>query len=296
MRTLGLFSLAGVATGLACDLAPGLWITPLLMIGFLVAWRWRKPALFERMRAPLVAIAVAAVISGLPVLWEIVSLRIGFSVGSPALAQSSEPLRLGPSPLNPDFWTRAGANAVDVLRLLVTQDYSAGYPAVGAAPIIPSYLGVFFYLGLAIIAYRLVRQRDMTSLALALLLALPLVATVAVSAPTSIIEAASVLPATCIVPALALFEVAAWVGHLPIVLDRMNGVRVFTTPEQIGRVALFLFLSISALRTFYWYFEATLPSSPTNTFVPSALALQVGLALARVALILAGGFARIHLP
>lgn len=295
-RALGLFTLAGVSTGLASDLAPGLWITPLLMIGFLIALRWRRPALFTRMRAPLVALTVSAVLSGLPVIWSFVSPRIGFAVGSPAFAQSSEPLPAGRSPLSPAFWTSAGANALDVLRLLVTQDYSAGYPAVGGAPIIPSYLGVFFYLGLAIIAYRLIRWRDMTSLALALLLALPLVATVAINAPASVIEAASVLPVTCIVPAVAMYEAAAWVGRLPIVLDRMNGVRVFTTPEQIGRIALFLFLSISALRTFYWYFEATLPSSPTNTFTPSAIALQAGLALARVALALARALPGVHLP
>ncbi len=295
-QAIGLFALAGVTTGLACDLAPGLWITPLLMIGFLFAWRLRRPTLFARMRSPLSALTVSALLSGTPVLWSFISPYIGFSVGSPAFAQSSEPLPVGVSPLAPAFWTRVGANVLDVLKLLVTQDYSAGYPAVGGAPIIPSYLGVFFYLGLAIIAYRLVRSRDMTSLALALLLALPMVATVAVNAPASIIEAASVLPATCIVPAMAMYEAAAWIGRLPIVLDRLNGVRVFTTPEQIGRVALFLFLSISALRTFYWYFEATLPTSPINTFTPSALALHAGLALARVALALARGLPGIHLP
>ena len=229
-------------------------------------------------------------------MWGLISPNVGFAIGSPVFAQSSEPIQAGLSPLNPAYWAGVGANALDVLKLLATQDYSAGYPAVGGAPIIPPYLGVFFYLGLAIIAYRLIRSRDMTSLALALLLALPMVATVAVSAPTSIIEAASVLPATCIVPALAMYEAASWVGRLPIVLDRLNGVRVFTTPEQIGRVALFLFLSISALRTFYWYFEATLPTSPTNTFTPSALALQAGLTLARVALALARALPGIHLP
>ncbi|HEY7850988.1 MAG TPA: glycosyltransferase family 39 protein, partial [Ktedonobacterales bacterium] len=292
---IGLFTLAGVSTGLACDLAPGLWITPLLMIGFLLAWRWLRPALFARMRAPLLALTAAAVLSGLPALWSFVSARIGFSAGSPVFAQSSESSPVGPSPLAPAFWASAGANALDVLKVLVTQDYSAGYPAVGGAPIIPPYLGVFFFLGLAIIAYRLVRWRDMTSLALALLLVMPLVATVAVSAPASIIEAASVLPATCIVPAMAMYEAAAWIGRLPIVLDRMNGVRVFTTPEQIGRIALFLFLSISALRTFYWYFEATLPSSPTNTFTPSAVALQMALTLARVALAMARALPGIYL-
>lgn len=295
-QAFGLFTLAGVTTGLACDLAPGLWITPLLMIGFLFAWRLRRPELFARMRAPLTSLTVSALLSGAPVLWSFISPYIGFSIGSPALAQSSVPLPAGVSPLASEFWTRVSANVLDVLKLLVTQDYSAGYPAVGGAPIIPPYLGVFFYLGLAIIAYRLIYRRDMTSLAMALLLALPMVATVAVSAPASIIEAASVLPATCIVPAMAMYEAAAWIGRLPIVLDRLNGVRVFTTPEQIGRVALFLFFSISALRTFYWYFEATLPASPTNTFTPSALALQAGLALARVALTLARGLPGIHLP
>jgi hypothetical protein len=136
----------------------------------------------------------------------------------------------------------------------------------------------------------------MTSLALALLLALPLVATVTASAPVSIIEAASVLPATCIVPAVALYEAAAWVGRLPIVLDRLNGVRVFTTPEQIGRIALFLFLSVSALRTFYWYFEATLPSSGANTYTPSAAAITPALGLARLALSLLGPLSGLHLP
>lgn len=294
--TLSLFALAGVATGLACDLAPGVWITPPLMIGFLLAWRWRRPALFAQMRAPLIALVTTSVLSGLPVLWGLISPHVGFSVGSPAFARSSEAPDVEPSPLDPAFWARVGANALDVLKLLVTQDYSAGYPAVGAAPIIPPYLGVFFYLGLVIIAFRLVRRHDMTSLALALLLALPLVATVAVSAPANLIEAASVLPATCIVPALAMYEAAAWIGRLPIVLDRMNGVRVFTTPEQIGRIALFLFLSISALRTFYWYFEATLPTTPANTFTPSALVIQTGLALARAALDLARALPAIHLP
>ncbi|HEX9039293.1 MAG TPA: glycosyltransferase 87 family protein [Ktedonobacterales bacterium] len=295
-RLYGLYIFAGLATGLACDLAPGLWITPVLMVGFLLAWRWRRPALFTRIRGLLVALGVSATLACLPVLWGFISQIIGFAVGSPAFARSSVPAAQIPSPLTATFWARVAVNAVDVLKLLVTQDYSAGYPAVGGAPIIPPYLGAFFYLGLVIIAFRLARTRDMTSLALALLLALPLVATVTVSAPVSIIEAASVLPATCIVPAMAMYEIAAWVGRLPIVLDRLNGVRVFTTPDQIGRVALFLFLSISALRTFYWYFEATLPASPTNTYTPSAIALGPSLALARGALSLLGHIIGFHAP
>ena len=42
-------------------------------------------------------------------------------------------------------------------------------------------------------------------------------------------------------------------------LDRINGTRVFSTPEQIGRVLLLGFLLFSTVRTFFWYFEATLP-------------------------------------
>ena len=52
-------------------------------------------------------------------------------------------------------------------------------------------------------------------------------------------------------------------------LDRVNGSRVFTTPEQIGRVLLLIFLTVSAIRTFSWYFEATLPSTPPNDYVPT---------------------------
>jgi hypothetical protein len=63
----------------------------------------------------------------------------------------------------------------------------------------------------------------------------------------------------CIVPAVGLYEIVSRLGHLPIVLDRINGVRVFSTPEQIGRVLLLGFLLFSTVRTFFWYFEATLP-------------------------------------
>ncbi|MFI5276392.1 MAG: hypothetical protein ACHQ1E_03930, partial [Ktedonobacterales bacterium] len=292
---LALYALAGVSTGLACDLAPGLWLVPMLMIGVTLAWRWRRPAIFRRMRLALATLVAAALLSGLPALWTVLSPLVGFSVGSNVFARSSEPPALPLSPISGEFWARVGANALDVLRLLVTQDYSAGYPAVGGEPIIPPYLGVFFYFGLALILYRLIRYRDLTSLVLALLLALPLLASVAVAAPTGVIEAASVLPATCIVPAVALYEVALWFGRLPIALDRMNGVRVFTTPEQIGRLALFIFLMASAIRTFYWYFEASLPAEPGNGYTPSSVGMGLALTLARAALALAGTLAT-HLP
>ncbi|HEX8995056.1 MAG TPA: glycosyltransferase 87 family protein [Ktedonobacterales bacterium] len=293
---LGLFAVAGVSTGLACDLAPGLWLVPMLVLGVTLAWRWRRPAIFQRMRLALTTLVAAALLSGLPALWTaVISPMIGFRVGSDIFARSSEPAAPPPTPFDPAFWTRVGANALDVLKLLITQDYSAGYPAVGGEPIIPPYLGVFFYIGLGFIIYRLIRYRDLTSLGLTLLLALPLVASVAVAAPTGVIEAASVLPATCIVPALAIYEVGLWVGRLPIALDRMNGVRVFTTPEQIGRIALFIFLMASAIRTFYWYFEASLPAEPGNGYTPSSVGMGLALTLGRAALALAGALAT-HLP
>jgi hypothetical protein len=152
------------------------------------------------------------------------------------------------------------------LHVLIAQDYSAGYPANGGTPILPAGLSWLFFLGLVIV---LLRWRDMTSLALVLLLALPLVASVAVGAPAAVIEAAAVLPATCIVPAVALYGIASVFGHLPVVLDRVNGVRVFSSPEQIGRILLFVFLVITTIRTFFWYFEATLPSTPPNSWIPT---------------------------
>ena len=292
---LALYAVAGVSTGLACDLAPGLWLVPMLVIGVTLAWRWRRPAIFKGMRLALATLVAAALVSGLPALWTVVSPLMGFRVGSEVFARSSEPLPALLSPLGGAFWVRVGANALDVLRLLVTQDYSAGYPAVGGEPIIPPYLGVFFYLGLALILYRLIRYRDLASLVLALLLTLPLLASVAVQAPTGVIEAASVLPATCIVPALAIYEIALWFGRLPIALDRMNGVRVFATPDQIGRLALFIFLMASAIRTFYWYFEASLPAEPGNGYTPSSVGMGLALTLGRVALALAGALMT-HLP
>src|SRR5260221_71638 len=112
-------------------------------------------------------------------------------------------------------------------------------------------------------------RREFSSHALLLLVALPLLASIAVGAPTGVIEAASVLPAMCILPAVAIYEIGVWLGHLPIALDRANGVRVFITPEQIGRVLLFVFLLVSTIRTFYWYFEVTLPTSTPNQYIPS---------------------------
>ena len=160
-------------------------------------------------------------------------------------------------------------NAGSVVHVLITQDYTAGYPSGGNTPIIPLLLAPVFVLGLII---TLLRWRNRASLGLLLLVALPLVASVAVASSPDVIEAAAVLPATCIVPALGLYELSRFMGHLPIVLDRINGSRIFTTPEQIGRVLLLVFLVVSTIRTFFWYFEATLPTTPPNQYTPTYVA------------------------
>jgi hypothetical protein len=275
-RRILLFIGSGLATGLACDVAPGLWLVPLVVVGVLILWRWRQHQ--DQQTAPMVwlqgagALIVSTLVAGIPVIWYFASRTIGFPAGNTVLAHSSVTPRPGPGILSLAFWGQVASNAADVLRLLASQDYSAGYPSVGGTPIIPTLLGPFFYLGLLIIV---ARWSEFSSLALLLLVALPLVASIAVGTPTGVIEAASVLPAMCIIPAYAMYEAASWLGHLPIVLDRTNGARVFSTPEQIGRVLLFVFLLVSALRTFYWYFEVTLPASGPNQIVPSLVPSHV---------------------
>ncbi|MGE5333130.1 MAG: glycosyltransferase 87 family protein [Nitrososphaerota archaeon] len=265
-RVLLLYAGCGVATGLACDLAPGLWVLPMLVLAFLAVWRLRHPHLFTSWRQRVMVLLGTALLSGLPTIGYFASTQIGLPPGSPFFARSSVPARPGPGILTLEFWGEVLRNIVDVLRLLISQDYTSGYPAVGGSPIIPVLLAPVFLLGLIIL---LVRWRNSAAMALLLLAAMPLAASIAVGEPTGVIEAASVLPATCIIPALALYEFFSFLGHLPIVLDRMNGVRVFTTPEQIGRVLLLLFLLVSTIRTFFWYFEATLPNRTGSLQTPS---------------------------
>ncbi|HEU4784059.1 MAG TPA: glycosyltransferase 87 family protein [Ktedonobacterales bacterium] len=265
-RALLLYAGCGICTGLACDLAPGLWLLPMLVLTFLVVWRLRHPHLFKYWRQQLAVLIGIALVSGLPTIGYFLSLRYGLPPGSPLLARSSVQANPGPGILTLDFWGQVLHNVGDVLRLLISQDYTSGYPAVGSSPIIPVLLTPIFIIGLVIL---LARWKNPTAMALLLLTALPLVASIAIGASTGVIEAASVLPATCIIPALALYEIFTFLGHLPIVLDRMNGVRVFTTPEQIGRVLLLLFLVVSTIRTFFWYFESTLPSHAGTQQTPS---------------------------
>jgi len=265
-RRMLLFIGSGVCTGVACDVAPGLWLVPLMVIGVCVVWRWWHPRQARLPRSGVFALAISTLLTGIPVIWHYASPHFGFPRGSDVLAQSSAHPASGPGVLSPEFWGVVVRNAWDVLRLLASQDYSAGYPSSGGTPIIPSLLGPFFYLGLIFIVWR---WRSFTSQALLLLLALPLVASIAVGVSPGVIEAASVLPAMCIIPAIGIYETMSWLGHLPIVLDRVSGVRVFSTPEQIGRILLLVFLVVSALRTFFWYFEVTLPATTPNQYVPT---------------------------
>jgi 4-amino-4-deoxy-L-arabinose transferase-like glycosyltransferase len=245
----------GICTGLACDLEPGLWLVPLIIAGLLIVWHWRTPKGFQVSRTGLIWLVISALVAGSPVVWHYLSDVVGFPKGSGLLARSSVAASVHPV-LSPPFWVQAADNFGGALNLLISQDYTAGYPSAGGASIIPVLLGPFFFLGLLAL---LIRWRSFESLVLVLLIALPLVASVAVGTPTSVIEAASVLPALCIVPALGLYEIVSRLGHLPIVLDRINGARVFSTPEQIGRILLLGFLLFSTVRTFFWYFEASLP-------------------------------------
>jgi hypothetical protein len=245
----------GICTGLACDLEPGLWLVPLIIAGLLIVWHWRMPKGFHASRTGLAWLIGSALIAGSPVVWHYLNNVVGFPKGSGLLARSSVGATLHPV-LSQPFWVQASDNFGGALNLLISQDYTAGYPSAGGASIIPVLLGPFFFLGLLAL---LIRWRRFESLVLVLLIALPVVASVAVGTPTSVIEAASVLPALCIVPALGLYELVSRLGHLPIVLDRINGARVFSTPEQIGRILLLGFLLFSTVRTFFWYFEASLP-------------------------------------
>src|SRR5262249_11004331 len=128
---------AGLCTGLACDLAPGLWLVPLTIAGFLLVWRWLRPDSLQVSRATLVILIGTALVSSVPTLWHFASRAIGFPAGSALLARTSVPSRPGPSIFSGVFWLQVAGNIGTTLQLLISQDFSAGYPAVSGAPIIP---------------------------------------------------------------------------------------------------------------------------------------------------------------
>ncbi len=264
-RRAAYLTACGICTGLACDLAPGLWLVPLTVGGLFAVWRWRRPAGGAIAKGSLAILTSSAIVSGLPALWHLADRYVGFPPGSPILARTGAYVGRGPAPLSPQFWQEAGSNLLTTLQVLVSQDFSAGYPSSGGTPIIPALLLPFFVLGLVAI----VRWRGFASTAMLALLGLPILASVSVGTPTSLIAASSLLPALCIVPAVGLLTVSEWLGHLLIVVDRTGGVRIFLTPEQTGRLLLLLFLLVSTIRTFFWYFEATLPTPANQQWTPS---------------------------
>jgi hypothetical protein len=235
-------------------------------MALLLAARWRRPQWYHSSRAGLVVLALCSVLSGLPGVWRFyIGPQVGFPAGSSVLARSSASVVRPPASLL-DYLAHVAGNAGAALHALTAQDYSAGWPATGGTPLLLVSVWPFFYAGMALIVWR---WRSLSSLTLLLLLALPLIASVAVGAQPSIVQAASVLPVACIIPALAIYETARVLGRLVLAIDRVHGASVLTTPERIGRLLLMAFLVICTLRTFYWYFQATLPNTPLNTTIAS---------------------------
>ncbi|HEY7984772.1 MAG TPA: glycosyltransferase family 39 protein, partial [Ktedonobacterales bacterium] len=262
-----LFAASGLCAGLASDLASGLWVLPVLsIIAFLYA-RKRLPGWFAAGQREMSVLAAGALVAALPGLWHYTLSRyIGFAPGAALLARSAAHSR-GPSlAALPGRLREIGGSLGSVVHVLLAQDYSAGGPSASDAPIIPAIVTPFFLLGIILVV---LRWRRVSAMTLLLLLALPLLTTVFVDGQPSVVGAACALPAMSMISAVALWEVGKWLGSLPIALDRAHGARVFANPERIGRFVLMVFLLVSALRTFYWYFQATLPATPPNTFVPT---------------------------
>jgi hypothetical protein len=264
---LALFAASGLCAGLASDLASGLWVLPVLsVVAFLYA-RSRLPGWFAAGQREIGALVSAALLSGLPGLWHYsISRYIGFAPGAALLARSApHPPAISLAALQARLRDIVG-NLGSVIHVLLAQDYSAGGPSASDAPIIPAIITPFFLLGVVLIV---LRWRRVAAMTLLLLLALPLLTTVFVDAQPSVMGAACALPAMSMISALALWEVGKWLGSLPIALDRAHGARVFANPEYIGRFVLMVFLLVSTMRTFFWYFQATLPTTPPNTYVPT---------------------------
>lgn len=264
-RRMLLFAGSGIAAGLASDLAPGLWLLSLLVLvaAFVVAWR--QPARFAHGRTGLALLAGCTLLAGLPGAWQYDLSRLLTRPAAGTAHVGGQGIAAWLAGLGA-FLTQAGSNARGIVGVLTAQDYSAAWPSAGGTPIVPGVVSWFFFIGVALIVWQ---WRKPSSLLLLVLLAFPLLASIAIGSEPNVIQAASVLPAICIVPALALYEGGNLVGRGFIAFDRANGVRLFANPERIGRVLLMTFLLFSALRTFFWYFQATLPINPPNVNLPS---------------------------
>src|SRR5262249_58560414 len=94
---------AGLCTGLACDLAPGLWLVPLTIAGFLLVWRWLRPDSLQVSRATLVLLIGTALVSRVPTLWHFASRAIGFPARIALLAPTTLPTHPSPPILSSAF-------------------------------------------------------------------------------------------------------------------------------------------------------------------------------------------------
>ena len=65
-----LFAGSGVAAGLASDLAPGLWVLPLLLVVTLLVVRWRRPGWYQQSWRDVWALAATLAVVGIPGAWS----------------------------------------------------------------------------------------------------------------------------------------------------------------------------------------------------------------------------------
>src|SRR5215472_4484868 len=102
-RRVLLYAGSGLATGLACDVAPGLWLVPLVIAGVLILWRWHRRDEGAPSLRDLGILGGSTLIAGIPVIWYFASRAVGFPAGNQLLAQSSVRPHPGPGILSPAF-------------------------------------------------------------------------------------------------------------------------------------------------------------------------------------------------
>ena len=125
---------AGICTGLACDLAPGLWLVPLTIVAFLLLWLWRRPAGLNVTWPAVAVLTVAAVLSGAPALWHFASRFIGFPEGAAFLAQTSIAARPGPTLISIVFWQQVLRNIGATVNLLSRKTSARAIPPPAVQP------------------------------------------------------------------------------------------------------------------------------------------------------------------
>jgi hypothetical protein len=134
-QRLALFAGSGAAAGLASDLAPGLWVLPLLLLATLLIARWRRPRWYQQSWRGLWALAAALIVAGLPGVWTYY-LRgaLGLDGSAGLVAQTNGAVHAGATPLVGllgGIWR----NVTEVAHVLISQDYSASWPGSGSTPL-----------------------------------------------------------------------------------------------------------------------------------------------------------------